>query len=75
MFPALRHKPEAKLRESEVTFDDDEATGDFMVYECPGLAPVTTLTHTGPGSTKTFIAPAWQGKAFGTRRTLFSRKR
>lgn len=39
------HKPEQKVGETEGTSDEEEVGGDFTVYECPGLAPVSKRMH------------------------------
>lgn len=39
------HKPEQKVSETEGTSDEEEVGGDFTVYECPGLAPVSKCMH------------------------------
>lgn len=41
LFPLRSHKPEQNAREPEMTSDEEEVGGDFTVYECPGLAPVS----------------------------------
>lgn len=39
--PLRSHKPEQNAHEPEMTSDEEEVGGDFTVYECPGLAPVS----------------------------------
>lgn len=41
LFPSRSHKQEQNTREPEMTSDEEEVGGDFTVYECPGLAPVS----------------------------------
>lgn len=36
-----RHKVEPKVPEPGVVSDEETEEGDFTVYECPGLAPVS----------------------------------
>lgn len=38
---APRHKDETKIPDSGTTSDEENEDGDFTVYECPGLAPVS----------------------------------
>ncbi|KAL8174213.1 UNVERIFIED_CONTAM: hypothetical protein K2H54_040421 [Gekko kuhli] len=44
MLSMEKHKEEPKLPES-ASSDEENEDGDFTVYECPGLAPVSTLAR------------------------------
>ena len=36
-----RHRDEPKVPDSGASTDEENEDGDFTVYECPGLAPVS----------------------------------
>lgn len=36
-----RHRQEPKVPDSGASTDEETEDGDFTVYECPGLAPVS----------------------------------
>lgn len=38
-----RHRDEPKVPDSGASTDEENDDGDFTVYECPGLAPVSRL--------------------------------
>lgn len=38
-----RHRDEPKVPDSGASTDEENEDGDFTVYECPGLAPVSEL--------------------------------
>ena len=38
-----RQRDEPKVSDSGATSDEENEDGDFTVYECPGLAPVSKL--------------------------------
>uniref|UniRef100_A0A8C5QDL7 Neural proliferation, differentiation and control 1 n=1 Tax=Leptobrachium leishanense TaxID=445787 RepID=A0A8C5QDL7_9ANUR len=44
MLSMEKNKDEPKHTDSAVTSDEENEDGDFTVYECPGLAPVSTDT-------------------------------
>ena len=39
--PLCRHRGEPKIPDYAATSDEETEDGDFTVYECPGLAPVS----------------------------------
>lgn len=42
LFVLFRQRDEPKIAESAATSDEENEDGDFTVYECPGLAPVSS---------------------------------
>lgn len=43
-----KQNPEPKAVDTDVTSDEEEAGGDFTVYECPGLAPTGEMEVKNP---------------------------